>query len=132
MTLSFKLLVLSTTAAVAGSPPAGYPERLADAIYRAEGGTNTRYPYGVMSVKVKGVAEARRVCLVSITNNWRRWEASGRTNCFITHLTDRWCPSKTDKKGNENWNKNIHIMCREDIRKANCGCRCRILSKPKR
>lgn len=32
--------------------PAGYAERMADAIYRAEGGSHTRHPYGVLSVNV--------------------------------------------------------------------------------
>ena len=40
--------------------------RLADAIYVAEGGARARVPYGVLSVKVSGEAEARREMLEAV------------------------------------------------------------------
>jgi hypothetical protein len=86
------------------------PEKLADAIYRAEGGSKARSPYGVLSVKVKNSADARRVTINSIEKNWKRWEKSGRPDTFIDFMADRWCPISTDAKGNKNWKKNVSAI----------------------
>jgi hypothetical protein len=86
------------------------PERLADAIYVAEGGSKTRHPYGVLSVKVRTEAEARHVCLVSITNNLARWERAGRPEPFILFMARRWAPvgAANDPHGlNLNWVRNV-------------------------
>lgn len=80
--------------------------RLADAIYVAEGGKAAKSPYGVLSVKVSGEAEARRVCLNSIRNNKRRFGAVSDAE-FINRMADRWCPKSADPKGNANWRRNV-------------------------
>ena len=87
--------------------PDGYAQRMADAIYKAEG---TRHPYGVLSVKVKDAQEARVVCLNSITNNWKRWNKAGRTNEFVDFMANRWCPVSADPVGNKNWKRNVKIL----------------------
>ena len=102
-------LLLTTSPAWAGSEdiPA---ERVADAIYRAEGGAKTRHPYGVLSVKVSGEAEARRVCLNSIRNSRQRWEKAGRPGEWLVYFQKRWAPLNTanDPNGlNRNWLKNV-------------------------
>ena len=98
------LLTLSLTM------PAELPEKMARAIYMAEGSKKAKVPYGILSVKVKGEADARRVCLVSITNNWRRWQASGKTNDFVDFMADRWCPKSSDPVGNKNWKRNVKAI----------------------
>ena len=85
-------------------------ERLADAIYRAEGGAKARSPYGVLSVKVKDKADARRVCINSICNNIKRWEKAGKPGDFISFMADRWCPIASDPKGNANWKRNVKAI----------------------
>ena len=75
--------------------------RLADAIYVAEGGKAAKSPYGVLSVKVHSEAEARRVCLNSIRNNKRRFGTVSDAE-FICRMADRWCPKSSDPVGNRN------------------------------
>ena len=101
---TYLLIIFAALPALAGHPD---PGRLADAIYRAEGGAKARSPYGVLSVKVKDQADARRVVLISIQNNWKRWEKAGRPGEFIDHMADRWCPASSDPVGNRNWKSNV-------------------------
>lgn len=106
-----RILIVSllsfVTLAQAGHPN---PERLADAIYRAEGGARARSPYGVLSVKVKDAADARRITINSIENNWKRWERAGKPGEFIGFMADRWCPPSCDPIGNRNWKKNVKAI----------------------
>src|SRR5690606_17751985 len=67
-----------------------YEERIVDAIYVIEGGPRAKDTYGILSVKVKDEAEARRVCFNTVRNNWRRWEAAGRPGEYIDFLADRY------------------------------------------
>ena len=90
--------------------PPNLPENMARAIYIAEGGKKAKVPYGILSVKVKDEADARRVCLVSITNNWRRWQAPGKTNDFVDFMANRWVPVKSDPAGNKNWKRNVKAI----------------------
>ena len=85
-------------------------ERIADAIWRVEGGHRARVPYGILSVKVKDAAEARRVCLNTIRNNHRRWIAAGRPGEYLDFLADRYCPPSVDPVGNRNWKHNIKSL----------------------
>jgi len=82
-------------------------ERMADAIYKAEGGKKARVPYGILSVKVKDEADARRICINSIRNNIKRWERAGKPGTMIEFMADRWCPHASDPKGNANWKRNV-------------------------
>ena len=101
------MLMMAVPLPIFAEMPPDFANRMADAIYRAEGGKKAKVPYGILSVKVRDESDARRVCLNSITNNWRRWEASGKTNCFVDFMADRWCPQKSDPVGNRNWKRNV-------------------------
>ena len=82
---------------------------VADAIYRAEG-VHSRHPYGVLSVKVSGPAEARQVCLNSIRNSRQRWVKDGCPGDWLAYFAARWCPvgASNDPAGlNLNWLKNV-------------------------
>lgn len=88
-------------------------EQVADAVYRAEGGAKTRYPYGVLSVKVNGEAEARRVCLNSIRNSRQRWYKAGCPGDWLAYFAKRWCPvgASNDPTGlNSNWLRNVRAI----------------------
>lgn len=78
--------------------------RLADAIYKAEGGKKAKVPYGILSVRVSGEKEAREVCIRTINNNWKRWNGKGN---FIDFLSLRYCPVG---EGNRNWRKNVKFF----------------------
>jgi len=81
--------------------------RIADAIYRVEGGSKAKAPYGILSVKVSNATEARKVCLNTIRNNHTRWIRAGKPGKFLDFLADRYCPKSADPVGNRNWKKNV-------------------------
>lgn len=83
--------------------------QIVSAIYKIEGGERARVPYGILGVKVKNKAEARRVCENTVRNNWKRWEKAGKKGDYLTFLAARYCPKESDPIGNKNWNKNIRI-----------------------
>ena len=93
---------------------AQYAERIADAIYRAEGGSAAKVPYGILSVRVQNKEEARRVCLNTIRNNWQRWMDAGKPGDFIDFLGNRYCPPSADPVGNRNWRQNVKLFLARD------------------
>ena len=95
------------------------PERLADAIYIAEGGKKAKTPFGICSQPVKGYAHARRVCLASIRKNVARWEAAGKPGDFVSFMGRRWAPvgASNDPRGlNRQWPDNVRrILNRMEV-----------------
>lgn len=84
--------------------------KFADCVFKIEGGYNTKYLYGVKSIKVKTEREARQITINSIKNNYTRWIDSGKTNSFNSFFANRWCPKSSDLIGNKNWIKNINLL----------------------
>lgn len=85
-------------------------ERIADAIYIAEGGAKAKKPYGILSVKVANEAEARKVAINTVRNNWKRWHDAGKPGDYLEYLQKRYAPigAKNDPSGlNKNWLKNV-------------------------
>lgn len=81
--------------------------KIADAIYKIEGGNKTQYPYGVMSIKTHN---PRQVCLNTINNTFARWRLQNKELNFFTYLANRYCPPSADPQGNKNWKNNIVKM----------------------
>jgi len=101
--LTSLLLALPALAAATDS-------QIADAIYIVEGGPKAKVPYGILSIKVKDKAHARRVCLRTISNSRARWIAAGKPGHYLDFLADRYCPRSVSKIGNLNWRTNIHRL----------------------
>jgi hypothetical protein len=90
--------------------PQGEAERIADAIYTAEGGAKAKVPYGIMSVKVANAQEARKVALNTIRNNWERWHEAGKPGDYLEFLAKRYAPegaANDPSELNKNWLKNV-------------------------
>ena len=93
-------------------------DKLAVAIYLAEGGENTRFPYGIKSVDTHGdKAYARKICLNTINNNLARWQwarQNGDKRDYIAFLGSRYAPTKgatDDPMGlNNNWVNNVRRL----------------------
>ena len=83
--------------------------RIADAIYRVEGGRKAKVPYGILSMKVRNAKHAREICVNTIRNTHERWKVAGRPREFIDFLADRYCPP-TDSEGKRNWKKNMRSI----------------------
>ena len=80
-------------------------EKLADAIYIAEGGDKTKYPYGILT-KYK-TTTPRQARINTINHALRDWDRKGD---FIEFLGSRYCPvgAGNDPKGlNKNWVRNV-------------------------
>lgn len=93
--------------------PEGYAERVADAIWLAEGGKKAKVPYGVLSVPTRSEAHAKAICLNTVRNSWGRWEKAGSPGDFIEFLGKRYCPVEGDKTGlNKHWIKNVRFFLR--------------------
>lgn len=90
---------------------ADFRDKIVNSIYLAEGGSKTKYPFGIKSIQTNGNKEfARRICSNTVENNWIRWQKAGKTNDFIEFLGNRYCPvsDKNDTNGlNKNWKKNV-------------------------
>ena len=100
-------------------------EEIANAIYRAEGGSKTEHPYGILSVKCKGKEECRKICLNTIENTFTRWQAEGSSVDFLSYLANRYCPTigpkltKSERKLNKFWLKNVKFYLTKGERNGN-------------
>jgi hypothetical protein len=101
-----KMMIVFLLMLFAGSAWAAIdPEKMCDAIYIAEGGAKTKYPYGIL--KKYKVTTPRQACINTVNHALRDWDGSGD---FIVFLGSRYCPvgAANDPKGlNKNWVKNV-------------------------
>jgi len=84
-------------------------ESLVMAIYKAEGGKGTRYPFGIKSVSCRGYEGCKRVCENTVRNNIKRWKksvAEGDKRDYLTFLWHRYCPPNLHAS-NAHWKKNV-------------------------
>jgi len=83
-------------------------EKLADAIYKAEGGSKTSHPYGIL--KKYKTTTPRQACINTINHALRDWDGRGD---FIIFLGNRYCPvgAENDPTGlNKNWIGNVRYF----------------------
>lgn len=80
-------------------------EKLANAIYYAEGGSKTSHPYGILSHYKH--TTPRQACINTIKHALKDYN---KKEDFIVFLGNRYCPvgAKNDPMGlNKNWVKNV-------------------------
>lgn len=85
--------------------------RLADAIFKAEGGLHTRHPYGILK-KFKSTTP-RQACLNTIKSRYKSWLKAGQPKPFISYLASSYAPlgAKNDPLNlNSNWIKNVEAF----------------------
>jgi hypothetical protein len=88
-------------------------EKLATAIYHAEGGAKTRHPYGIL--KKYKTTTPRQACINTIKSAKRRYEKTNQGIDFISFLSKTYCPigASNDPTGlNKNWVKNVKYFLR--------------------
>ena len=90
-------------------------DEIADAIFWAEGGNNTNYPYGIRSVSCEGQQDCRKICINTIRNNRKRYEKYGfkRHDTYLKFLASRYAPSKADNDPtglNRHWLRNVTYL----------------------
>ena len=80
-------------------------DNIADAIFRTEGGTHTRHPYGI--IRKFQDTTPRQACLNTIRHAMKDYHYSHCERAFIYFLADRYCPPGADPAGNRNWKANM-------------------------
>jgi hypothetical protein len=109
------LLLLLVSGGAWAEGVGGYDvERLATAIYHAEGGANTRHPYGILA-KYK-TTTPRQACINTIRSKHREWVKLGSKGDYLRYLQSRYAPigASNDPTGlNANWYKNVSKLYRQ-------------------
>jgi hypothetical protein len=122
MKLTIALLLLSVgiaNAKLLGNPTVeqqAYFDKLTQVIYQIEGGAKAKYLYGIVSIKYKNEAEARKICNNTIRNNWYRWKQNSKGLTFDVYLASVYCPigAANDPKGlNVNWLSNFRFYVKK-------------------
>ncbi len=86
-----------------------YLNKIVSAIEKIE--NSKKYPFGIKSINTHGdYSYAKKICINTVSNNWKRWEVSDQNLDFLTFLANVYCPAKVDLIGNKNWIKNIHSL----------------------
>ena len=88
------------------------PNILANAIFKAEGGKDAQYLYGIRSIKYKDEADARRICLNTINNNKKRFLKQDKYGDYLEFLASKYCPVNcdNDRGTNKYWLKNVRYF----------------------
>jgi hypothetical protein len=111
------LAVLLLTIYVASADNRNF-ERIADAIFLAEGGNKTRFPYGVRiwdleRAQWRPSLTPRAECLAIIRRQHDCWAGKDRPGDFINFLARVYCPVTDSDQGQQNWIRNVkHFLAR--------------------
>ena len=89
-------------------------DEIVDAIFWAEGGYKTNYPFGIKSVKCEGYNHCRRICVNTVRNNRKRYADYGHKDfdTYLEFLQSRYCPTSgkldwEEQRLNHYWLKNV-------------------------
>ena len=112
------LICLPTNAYAQLCPAKEYTNaEICQAIFLAEGGNKTKYPYGIRSVTCETKEECKRVCLNTVRNNRVRFKQYGfkRHKTYLDFLASRYAPTTgnlrpAEKKLNVNWLSNVRYF----------------------
>lgn len=112
--MSALMLFLLSCACYAQSQ--AYFDKVADAIFKAEGGNKAKRPYGIVSVKCSVKEECRRICINTVRNRWKKYEKERPKKTFLKYLQESYAPLnvKNDPLNlNSNWYKNVSYFMGE-------------------
>ena len=81
--------------------------KLADAIYWAEGGANTNHPYGILATYKH--TTPRQACINTIKSAIKRFNKQTKEKDFVHFLSLTYCPIGCDNDNGTNkyWEKNV-------------------------
>jgi len=112
--ISFSFIILLLVAGNVHAEEYYSNEAIAEAIFWAEGGYHTHWPYGIKSVYCKGIDECKQICLNTIQNNRVRYSEYGHKEYkdYLSFLASRYCPLSDD--GCENWLPNVRSLLKKN------------------
>jgi hypothetical protein len=91
--------------------------KLADAIYKAEGEAKTSHPYGILTHYKR--TSPRQACINTINHQLKKWKSAGSKGDFIEILAKTYCPlgARNDTKNlNKNWTRNVRYFYERSIK----------------
>ena len=86
-------------------------ERLANAIYKAEGGSKTVHPYGIL-VKYK-TTTPKQACINTCKHKYRDWLATDQQLTYLEYLASKYAPIgdiNDPTNLNKNWLRNVRYF----------------------
>lgn len=86
-------------------------EKLADAIFIAEGGVKTSHPYGILD-KYKHTTP-RQACINTIKHKYKDWVSEGSHGDFLAYLQSKYAPRHVLNDPhdlNKNWLSNVRRL----------------------
>lgn len=97
---------------------------IVQAIWYAEGGKDTNFPYGIRSVSCEGLDECRQVCLNTVRNNRKRYADYGhkKYDTYLEFLSSRYAPTqgkdltKDEKRLNAYWLNNVKFFLKKGVK----------------
>lgn len=101
------IIIILNTTIITATTRIYTDEEICQAIYQIEGGQNTKYHYGIKSVKCEGKERCKKVCLNTVKNNRIRYAQYGheKYGIFLEFLASRYCPN--GEYLCENWLSNL-------------------------
>ena len=102
-----RILLTVALLLITGNAYAWTDNQIADAIYRAEGGSKTAHPYGIL--KHYKTTTPRQAAINTIRHARRDWDGKGD---FISFLGSRYCPVGCDNDigTNQYWIGNVNAI----------------------
>ena len=96
-------------------------QEIVAAIWQVEGGSNTKFPYGIRSLHCEKKEECREICLRTVRNNRIRYKNYGykKYPLYLSFLASRYCPinsrngTQTENKLNKYWLSNIKYFLKK-------------------
>jgi len=87
--------------------------KLVQAIYRQEGSSHTRYPFGIKSVPCSTKMECQAICLRTVRHQWKNFTRDGHKGikAFICYLGPRFvCGNDGICPESEGWILNVNSI----------------------
>lgn len=94
-----------------------YFNKVADAIFRAEGGYKTKHPYGILKKYKK--TSPRQACLNTIRSKYLAWKSiEGPKAPFLEYLASKYAPigvANDPTNLNKNWLNNVRYFMAKNV-----------------
>lgn len=110
------ILLLLLCPAIAHADAEPNYERLADAIYKAEGGANTSHPYGILAHYRH--TTARQACINTCKHRYQDWIQHGERGDYLHYLSTVYAPigaGNDPDNLNRNWEINVRSLYRGKV-----------------
>jgi len=108
------ITIIVTLLLISNNAMAYTNDQIANAIFKAEGGDEATYLYGIRSVEYKDKEDARRICINTIKNNRKRYEEYGYKthDTYLSFLAARYAPigCDNDTGTNKYWLRNVEYF----------------------